>query len=299
MFRKSLVDKLNKYVFFQYLFVILPIIMVVIYGYAYMTDLTRLAGVFAYNDKLSASAYESGALKLVQHIETKEGVTRAVIQGDFSDGVTVKQDDVIFYIQAYNNNWFQLVTKENATMMEHCDLFDAEPVEGTTIKITYGDYSHDFEVGDLICAVSVAESGNYRVTFLEEEGYYYELEALPMLELLSQDDGWYAIKVLDTYTVETSDYELNFCTNLPTDSIYYNEDLSSFVKNVSPDYGKMFLLQSNIYMVILACAIMTFLLWKISQLKELSLLDNVYVVRVNLFATILLAFCVPFTLMLL
>ena len=62
MYKKRLAEFLNKYMFVQYIFVILPILMVSVYSYAYMTDVMSNVRVFANNDRVSEQAWQMGEI---------------------------------------------------------------------------------------------------------------------------------------------------------------------------------------------------------------------------------------------
>lgn len=300
MFRDSLIRTLNKYQFIQFIFVIVPVLIAIIYGYAYMTDMLSIARNLEVNNRISEQAWGRNELQEVSYIEDDNGTTRAVISGDFEDEVTVGVDDVIFYVQMYDPSWYQFVTASGESVfMEQCDLFDVEWAGDTVGTVTHDDFSHDFEFGDLVCAVSVSEDGLWRVTFLLDDMPHYDLEELYMLELVRADGGSYTVKVTASYTFEIDDMEVNFCTNLPSDSLYYNEAVGSFVRNVSKDYAVTFMLRANFGIVVLSELLYCLLLWQASKEKKLELLDNSYLLRADYFAASLVVLFAPLTLIML
>lgn len=300
MYRKALIDFLNKYQFIQFIFVIMPIIIGVVYGYAYMTDMLGIARNLEYNNGISEDAWNYDELLEVSYFEDGE-TTHAVVDSGFSDEVVVKVDDVIFYVQMYNTEWYQLVTASDAsTFMTRCSLFDAVANDaGDGATVTHDDISLDFEYGDLVCAVTISESGDWRVSFLVDDLPHYDLDELYMLEYLSSSADYYTVRVHSRYELNLDDFEVNFCTNLPNDSLYYNESTASFVRNISKDYPWTFMLRSNIGIVLLSELMYCMLLWRASQEKKLELLKNDTFLRVDFFAGCLLVLYVPFTLIML
>lgn len=293
MYKKRLAEFLNKYMFVQYIFVILPILMVSVYSYAYMTDVMSNVRVFANNDRVSEQAWQMGALKEV--VVGDDYNTMVVVGSEYSDEV-VEVDDVIFYIQTYGPDWYQLVTASKKSMfMEQCDLFGVEDIDGEIVRVTHDDISLDFEYGDLVCGVTITDEGLYRVTFLVEDAPSYDLEELHMLEFVGKSEEGYKVRVWPSYTLDITEKDVNFCTSLPTGGMYYDESSGSLVRNVSSDFAATFLLRSNIFIVILSVFIYNMLLWKLQQDKLLMLLENRYLLRVNWFTCCIPVLCVIFT----
>lgn len=300
MFRKQLTDFLNRQVWLQYIFVIMPLIMVAIYGYAYMTDMLGISRSLAYNDSISARAFDDGTLREVVLTETVEDGVRAVIGSDLVSTEKVAVDDVIFYIQMYNTDWYQLVTSSGpAVMLESCSLFEAAHLDEYKATVTHEDFSHEFEYGDLVCAVTVADNGFWRVTFLVDDGPHYDLESLSMVELVEVFGGSYTVNVYDRYEVVVPELELNFCSELPSSATYYNESTKSFVQNVSSDYAKLFMLRANYITVVLAVLIYCLLLCKLSGEGQLILLKNKYLFNADVFAFCVLLMIGIFTMIML
>lgn len=298
MFRSKLIAFLNEHVWLQYIFVILPVVTVAIYSYAYMTDMLSISRSLAYNDSISERSFDEGTLKKVVYSEVNDaGVTEVVVDGGVISDENVKVDDVIFYVQMYNVNWFQIVSGSgSAAMTEHCSLFDVKDETETGAVVTYEDFEHEFSFGDLVCAVTVSPDGLWRVTFLTDEAPHYDLEELSMVELLSSEGGRYSVRVYNRYTTEVDDMELNFCSNLPSEDTYFDESTGSFVKNISKDYAETFILRSNILIVLVTLIWYFLLLYDfIAKESKLSLVQNVYLRRANAFAVCLLPVCIVVT----
>lgn len=298
MFRSKLIAFLNKQVWLQYIFVILPCIMVSVYGFAYLMDYLGVYDSLSYNSSISERAYDVGSLKEVAYTEVDdEGASHAVIGTDVISEELVKVDDVILYVQIYGQDWFNIVTGSGESVTtEHCSLFDVEKYNKEGAVVTYGDFSHEYEYGAVVCGLTISPEGMWRVYFMNSDEWYYDLDSLSMVELLPGEGGSYRVRVYNRYEVTFDDFDINFCWNLPTDNLYYNEMAGSFVRNISKDYGWTFILRANLLVVILAVAIYCLLLKEIERRKELSLLDNPYLLRADMFALCLAIFLVPFTL---
>lgn len=294
MFRSVLIEKLNKYTFIQFVFVILPVLMVSIYGYAYLTDMLSVSRVLEYNNQIAMRAWEVDELLEVEY--TGDAHHKAVVKSDFSDEAIVGVDEVIFYVQLHGVDWYQLCTKNSYTYLQSCSLFDVEALEEDGhYMISYGDHSEEFVSGDIICVATISEDGAWRISFKNDESWYYDLDELYMLELMSTDGDKYKVHISAGYEVDVDDAAINFCTSLPTNKLYYDEGSKSLVRNVSDDYAKTFILRSNILIVVLSTILYCILLWKASEEKKLVLLDNKYILRADMFAACLLPLCVIFT----
>lgn len=301
MFRSALIEKLNKYVFFQYIFVILPVLIVSIYGFAYMTDMLGIAGVFAYNDKVTQRSIDVDAVHPVVYAEKSDGaVGSAIVQGDFSSVVEVKADEPIFAVQAFSPNWFCISTAAgDMVYTENCDLFSVELLDGGGMRVLHEDISFDCEIGYTICYVCINSDGAYEVCFFDEAESSYELSLLPMLELQESTGGSYKVNVTTSYELKAANIDINFCTNLPTDDLYYNEQTGTFVRNVSSDYPYTFLVRANMPTVLLSMVVYLFLLMYVGREGKLELLKKRFLFKADVFAVCLLPLAVIATVILL
>ena len=303
MFRAGLINVLNRHVWLQYIIVILPVLMVAIYGFAYLTDMLGVARNLTYNDSVAQRSWGTNSLHEVLEMDVDEdGRNYAILAGSSTDIIEVKDDYTICYVQIYDSNWYQIVTESSGSFtVEYCSLFDVIDEDDGWFILGHDDISAEYLSGDVVCYVSISPDGMWRVTFRDEDKSYYDIEELYMMELVSQDEekGTDHVRVNSNQPVYTDDVELNFCTTLPTSGIYYDDNSGSFVTNVTKDYPWTFMLRANIGVVIVATAMLCFLLMRMSQEDKLDLLKNRYMVRVNLIALICLVLCVPFTLMML
>lgn len=300
MFRSAMTSMLNKHVWLQYILVILPFLMVIIYGFAYLTDMLSVARNLAYNNSISEAAWGTDSLHEVLALSVIDEQNYAIISGDSTDTVTVPADTLIFYVQMYSENWYQYVTQSSGSIMtEGCSLFDVIDSDDGVYTIKHEDFEAEFMSGDLVCGISITEDGLWLVKFFTEDAYSYTTDELYIMELISEEDGLYTVRVSGNYRIAVDNVELHFCSVLPTDSIYYNDNTGSFVTNVVKDYPWTFMLRSNIGIVLVATALLCFLLYRLSLEDKLILLKHRYIVNVNIVALVCLALCVPFTLMML
>lgn len=301
MFHKSLINTLNKHIFLQYIFVFLPIIMIAIYGFAYMTDMLGIARSLAYNDTKASNAYSTNQLVTVDHTGTDDNGEYVLVNGvDYIDVPNVVPGYAIFYVQMYGENWFSIgVETGNTLTVDNCDLFSIVDYDDGVCTIEHDDISFDAESGDIICWVSISEDGLWRITFETEDWPYYDLEELYLLEIVDSSEDEYIVRIHEAYHISVDSVELNFCTSLPTSDVYYDLSSKTFITNVTKDYPWTFMLRANIFVVLLSTALYCTLLWKLSKDRELDLLKHQIVININIFAVSLLAVCVPFTLMML
>ena len=113
--------------------------------------------------------------------------------------------------------------------------------------------------------------------------------------MLLKTDDKYKLKVTASYTNTVDDLDLNFCSTLPTDNMYYDESTQQYVKNISSDFAKNLILSSNIVVVMFSMSAYTVLLGILRQRNELEILKHKGVVIVNIFALLILPFCILLT----
>jgi hypothetical protein len=80
--------------------------------------------------------------------------------------------------------------------------------------------------------------------------------------------------------------------------MYYDESTQQYIKNISSDFAKNLIISSNIVVVMVSMLAYTVLLGILRQRKELVLLRNNGVVIVNIFALLILPFCMILTMVL-
>lgn len=300
MIRSRLTEFLNKYTFIQVIFCFLPIIFISVYMFAYMTDVMNSYKIITTNNQIVKENMNADYLKEVSYFEENDDNTySATIEGSSSEEVEVELGDVIYTVSVQDIDWYKLVLADGSILYQtSCDFIDDIEKDGEDFKITVGDKSFNISRGSSLVDVMLDEDGSYKLSYITDEVEDKTLDSLNTLEVLLKTDNKYKIKVTASYTNTVDNLELNFCSNLPTDNMYYDESTQQYIKNISSDFAKNLIISSNIVVVMVSMLAYTALLGILRQRKELVLLRNNGVVIVNIFALLILPFCMILTMVL-
>lgn len=294
MIRSHLTKFLNKYAFIQAIFCFLPIIFISVYMFAYMTDVMNAYNIVATNNKIVKENMNADYIKEVSYFEESvDGTYSANIEGSDSEEIEVGLGDVIYTVSIQDTNWYQLMLCNGDKLYQtSCDFINSIEKDGDVFKVTVGDKTFEVERNKSLVDVILAEDGSYKLSYSNEEVEDKTLDSLNTLEVLLKTDDKYKLKVTASYTNTVDDLDLNFCSNLPTDNMYYDESTQQYVKNISSDFAKNLILSSNIVVVMFSMSAYTVLLGILRQRNELVLLKHKGVVIVNIFALLILPFCI-------
>lgn len=297
MIRSHLTKFLNKYAFIQAIFCFLPIIFISVYMFAYMTDVMNAYNIVATNNKIVKENINADYIKEVSYFEESvDGTYSANIEGSDSEEIEVGLGDVIYTVSIQDTNWYQLMLCNGDKLYQtSCDFINSIEKDGDVFKVTVGDKTFEVERNKSLVDVILAEDGSYKLSYSNEEVEDKTLDSLNTLEVLLKTDDKYKLKVTASYTNTVDDLDLNFCSNLPTDNMYYDESTQQYVKNISSDFAKNLILSSNIVVVMFSMLVYTVLLGILRQRNELVLLKHKGVVIVNIFALLILPFCILLT----
>lgn len=300
MIRSRLTEFLNKYTFIQVIFCFLPIIFISVYMFAYMTDVMNSYKIITTNNQIVKENMNADYLKEVSYFEENDDNTySATIEGSSSEEIEVELGDVIYTVSVQDIDWYKLVLADGSILYQtSCDFIDDIEKDGEDFKITVGDKSFNISRGSSLVDVMLDEDGSYKLSYITDEVEDKTLDSLNTLEVLLKTDNKYKIKVTASYTNTVDNLELNFCSNLPTDNMYYDESTQQYIKNISSDFAKNLIISSNIVVVMVSMLAYTVLLGILRQRKELVLLRNNGVVIVNIFALLILPFCMILTMVL-
>ena len=300
MIRSRLTEFLNKYTFIQAIFCFLPIIFISVYMFAYMTDVMNSYKIITTNNQIVKENMNADYLKEVSYFEENDDNTySATIEGSSSAEVEVELGDVIYTVSVQDTDWYKLVLFDGSILYQtSCDFIDDIKKDGDDFKATVGDKSFNISRGSSLVDVMLDEDGSYKLSYITDEVEDKTLDSLNTLEVLLKTDNKYKIKVTASYTNTVDNLELNFCSNLPTDNMYYDESTQQYIKNISSDFAKNLIISSNIVVVMVSMLAYTVLLGILRQRKELVLLKNNGVVIVNIFALLILPFCMILTMVL-
>lgn len=265
--------------------------------FAYMTDVMNAYNIVATNNKIVKENMNADYIKEVSYFEeSADGTYSANIEGSDSEEIEVGLGDVIYTVSIQDTNWYQLMLCNGDKLYQtSCDFIDSIEKDGDAFKVKVGDKTFEVERNKSLVDVILTEDGSYKLSYSNEEVEDKTLDSLNTLEVLLKTDDKYKLKVTASYTNTVDNLDLNFCSNLPTDNMYYDESTQQYVKNISSDFAKNLILSSNIVVVMFSMLAYTVLLGILRQRNELTLLKHKGVVIVNIFALLILPFCILLT----
>ena len=265
--------------------------------FAYMTDVMNAYNIVATNNKIVKENMNADYIKEVSYFEeSADGTYSANIEGSDSEEIEVGLGDIIYTVSIQDTNWYQLMLCNGDKLYQtSCDFVDSIEKDGDTFKVKVGDKTFEVERNKSLVDVILSEDGSYKLSYSNEEVEDKTLDSLNTLEVLLKTDDKYKLKVTASYTNTVDNLDLNFCSNLPTDNMYYDESTQQYVKNISSDFAKNLILSSNIVVVMFSMLAYTVLLGILRQRNELTLLKHKGVVIVNIFALLILPFCILLT----
>lgn len=301
MIRSRLASWLNRNIFVQYIFVMLPVLLILIYVFSYMQDLMSITKIITYNDSIVEKVYNTGSLKeLSIFSENADGSYVATITGDKSYDVEVTNGNTIFEVYVDDVDWYSCITCNLDIFYQvDCDFIDSIESTNEGLLVTRGGNSVTINKGARLCSVLLDENGSYKIDFDDDKLEDYTVDNLNMLTVLTKTIKGYNLRINAAYSKELDSIEVNFCSNLPSNNLYYDELSQSFIKNISSDFSSNFILGSNIITVMFSMLVFVGLLGYLRSKHELSLLEHKEILFVDIFALGVLPLCVLATLVLL
>ena len=298
MIHSILVEKLNKYKFIQFLFLFLPILLIVIYSYFYIIDVLNVTGAIAHNDEVVDENISDNLKEVVDYKQYNDNTYSVTINGSEEVEMEVTKGDPIYYVNVIDENWFRLSTdgSDHKTYSSECELIDTIKKRGSNLVYTIKGSDKEYTIApdSLLATVSVAEDGGFLIEYSNSDITPEVTDQLKTLDIELETDNGYRLVFHDGYDLELKDMEVNFATVLPTDNIYYDEDSKTFIKNISSDFAMNFIFGSKIFTILISTLFYLLLLILVWTKKELNLL-NKWVLICNAFGVVFLVLCILFT----
>ena len=295
MIRSILSNFLNKHKILQWFFCLMPAILTVIYLAFYILDVLNLYSVIVYNNNITESSVDLGLIKEVKGYTENEGLYSIQIAGQNESMIEAGLGDVLYTVYPVKEDWFKFVLNDGTT----CYSDKAEGVDD--IRATAGGYhvtvkgeEFDLVSGKECLSVGLTSKGALELVANEKS---IPVSSLASLTLVLKNKSFMRFKFTCGYDVDITTIVLSFCSNLPTDTIYYNESNKSFVKNVSSTFANSFILDSNIFIVLLSMIFYCGCLRVIYGYHELTLLSKRVIIGDIVFSLFLVV-AIVFTLIL-
>lgn len=264
-----------------------------------MLDLTNIIIALENNNSYVVQDMSKGVIKEVSSFEeTSKGNYSVILSDEQSCEEDIRVGDIIFSINIVNDSWFQLITKSGTRInLTGCELFGVEPLDNNKFKIIVDDKYFEVKQGDLICDVTLNEIGEYVVNYIDDSIPNKTPEYISTLQVVMRNDNSYRIKISSAYEKQFKDIDIKFCTNLLTDSIYYNEISHVFLKNTPSSFKMQFIFSSNILIAITSTLLLSVLIRFIGVKEDLSYMKNKSIYNGNIVSVFTLLTCLFFTIL--
>lgn len=249
MKRSHLVELANRYVFFQYVLSILPILLILVYVFSYMYDLMGIFKVITLNDEMVKTHQSAGYISVVDSIQEEESGYKIHMTSENKDTVDIYDNESIYAVLLLRDGWFSITTENKSMIVPKLTLIkDCVEKEDGTYDITILDKTYNYEVGDLLYEVSIAESGNYLISFTKDDSII-EVDMLDNLNTIFVGKNYTTIEVYGSYATDIDSLELSHVSALPTNDFYYDSMTHQLLRNVEDSMDKSFMAGTKLYLV--------------------------------------------------
>lgn len=259
MIHSRLVSLLNRHVWIQYVIGYLPAMLIGLYLVFYIMDIGSLVSVINANNTLVRQHINMGRLLQVDDYRLKNGEYELSLTGN--DSVTVKAgiDDVIYCVKKVGDGYC-LYYKED-------EFLEVQSIEMIGVDISDVAY------------VTLNNSGTYTI---ESGDSRVDLDSIYNIVMTEKGESDYTFEVSSGYVTTLADLNVNFCSALPTDSIYYDELTGSCIRNTTTDFALNFIIGSNLAIIAFSMLAYLILLQVVYNRDELIVLHNRHIFNMNL-----------------
>lgn len=245
--------------------------LITLYCVAILWDFSKYYAFFKANDKLVVKDMDNNGYSYVNEVSSYgDGVVH--VKGSTSKNLVVKGGSIVYTAYIQSPEWYYYDVNDQETLdslifTNHDNLVKSsvEQEQKVSKKSTAsGNASKSAEIfkvtfSDNTSAVVEKDSPIYRVVLEDNGNFIIKLingKTIKTKKLASIDksvykNGKYKIKVHTGYTRVISDTEVNLCTKLPTNNVYFDARTNQLVKNISPKFFWTFVLSAKAYWVLI------------------------------------------------
>ena len=276
MFKNSLIYKfLERSTWLQMIVLIFPIFLLGIYVYSYVTDLSNVVYMLNNNSTVAEKELKANALYEVVDYEGTADNYSALVKMDNNKQFTVNEETgTVFSVIFCNKDISSIVFEDGTIWKVPSDfLFDTvtDNQDGTyTLKYKDHEYKAEGE-NDFVYELSIIDLNKFKIAFTDD--YTTEFEGHSNIQF-RKDTKPYNIVVSANFEKQFNNLVINYTNNLPTENIYYSTQSGVFLKNLSKDFGTLFMKRSNLFIVMLAMMCYLVLLAVCRVKTDFSILGN-------------------------
>lgn len=258
MKRSHLVKLANRHIFFQYALSILPILLILVYVFSYMYDLMDVFSVVTMNDTMVKQHQNAGYIALADSIQEEESGYKVHLVSDNKDTVDVYTGQTIYTVMLSKDKWFSIITENKSMLVPKLTFVrDIKEKDDGSYDVTVLDKTINCKVSDILYEVSIADSGNYKLSFTDDTSV--EADMIDNLNTIFVGKNYTTVEVYGTYTTDVDSLELSYVSALPTNDFYYDAMTHQLLKNIEEGMDKTFMMGSKLYLVTI-CMIMYWVL---------------------------------------
>lgn len=249
--------------------------LITLYLVAIVWDFSKYYALFLTNDKIVEKDMDNNGYSYLTEVASYgDGVVN--VKGKATKTLTVEGDSIVYTAYMQSPEWYYYDVEEQDTLdsliYTNYDDFvktavsvpnktrgtasgDASEKADAMYKVTFSDKSTATVKRDSpIYYVTIKDNGNFEVTFAS--GRSVTVKEIPSIDKGVYKNGKYRLKVRVGYTRTITSTEVNLCTKLPTNSIYFDAKANQLVRNVGTNFYWTFVYSAKAYWVIILSILM-------------------------------------------
>lgn len=249
--------------------------LITLYLVAIVWDFSKYYALFLTNDKIVEKDMDNNGYSYLTEVDSY-GNGIANVKGKTTKTLTVEGDSVVYTAYMQSPEWYYYDVEEQDTLdsliYTNYDDFiktavsvpnrargiasgDASKKADDMYKVTFSDKSTATVKRDSpIYYVTIKDNGNFEVTFAS--GKSVTVKEIQSIDKGVYKNGKYRLKVRVGYTRTITSTEVNLCTKLPTNSIYFDAKVNQLVRNVGTNFYWTFVYSAKAYWVIILSILM-------------------------------------------
>lgn len=282
MIHSHLSKFLHKHNSLQIVLAVLPVLLLSVYVFAYMLDLSNVFWVLTNNDKACMQDMNRSYLyEVTNYTENDSGTFSCTVSGDTSKDIEVKSGNRVYYIQLVDSQTSKFCTDSEVWLLSNDLVYDSITAnQDNTYTVQINDKTLTVSSSEDVYEVKINDYDNYTITYSDDTTE--SVESVPCIKINKKTGDTFDLHVQTSFNKEFDDFTLNYVSVLPNDNVYFNTYTGTFLKNVSNDFSKNFMLGNKLIVVIMsmtALLVLYFICWRKTDYKVLG---NGWVFKINL-----------------
>lgn len=221
----------------------LPVVLAVIYLVVFLMDLANASSIIVVNDKTLGNIQNSSTIHKVSSFKEYNGKNIIGVDGDKSYDIEAKRGSTLYTVSVGGEGWYNVDVEDGGSAdLDTLSYVTKEDYQTGVLTVSYKDIKYKVKLGEPVYKVSLANDDAYKVTLMDKARTSFVVDSDASLEFKKEEYGIYKFKYTNSFIKEFSKLNINYCTTLPTDDLYFDSIRNQVVMNVSSDFSKNFLL---------------------------------------------------------